>query len=149
LATTRNFKPDVDFLVAAKRSQISGQSSLETEQNWSFELYTVKVTILYFCNLYYLLLLLHFVISKSTAACRLSDILLCGPHPQMSLRPLIYGIPINIFITKCLFVYSGLYKTNSIYEQNPSDKTDITSQPKSRHTKWQWTNCILEQSFTG
>ena len=32
LATTRNFKPDVDFLVAAKRSQISGQSSLETEQ---------------------------------------------------------------------------------------------------------------------
>ena len=33
LATTRNFKPDVDFLVAAKRSQISGQSSLETEHN--------------------------------------------------------------------------------------------------------------------
>ena len=33
LATTRNFKPDVDFLVAAKRCQISGQSSLETEHN--------------------------------------------------------------------------------------------------------------------
>jgi len=33
LATTRNFKPDVDFLVAVKRCQTSGQSSLETEQN--------------------------------------------------------------------------------------------------------------------
>jgi len=29
----------------------------------------------------------HFVISKSSAARRLTDILQCGPHPQMSLRP--------------------------------------------------------------
>jgi len=36
---------------------------------------------------------LHFVVSavKSTAARRLSNILQCGPHPQMSLRPLLYA----------------------------------------------------------
>ena len=34
--------------------------------------------------------LLHFVISKNNSAHRLSDILQCGPHPQMSLRPLAY-----------------------------------------------------------
>jgi len=30
----------------------------------------------------------HFVVSKNSAARRLTDILLCGPHPQMNLRPL-------------------------------------------------------------
>jgi len=33
---------------------------------------------------------MHFVVSKNNAAPpRLSDILQCGPHPQMSLRPLL------------------------------------------------------------
>jgi len=30
-----------------------------------------------------------FVVCKNDAACRLSDILQCGPHPQMSLRTLL------------------------------------------------------------
>jgi len=32
---------------------------------------------------------MHFVVSKNNAAPQLSDILECGPHPKMSLRPLI------------------------------------------------------------
>jgi len=31
----------------------------------------------------------HFVVSKNSAACRLTDILQCGPQPQMRLRPLL------------------------------------------------------------
>jgi len=34
---------------------------------------------------------MHFVVSKNNAALLLSDILQCGPHPQMSLRPLLYS----------------------------------------------------------
>jgi len=85
LATTRDFKPDVDFLVAAKSAgRVRWRLSKTELLN-----YNCESNYIILCNLYYLLLLLHFVVSKSTAARRLSDILQCGPHPQMSLRPLL------------------------------------------------------------